>query len=148
VLAVALIALLVAFLVRRRRRSQWWTQARLVAAETSALASAVERSLPLLSNPGAAAQVWADLNSRMTQLRAGLSPLGQSAPDARAKAITNRASQAVEAMQAAIDTDRSLRIGPPPPTPEQIGYSEVLLRQRAGELERIAQEFEVAAPAQ
>jgi len=30
-----------------------------------------------------------------------------------------------------------------PPTPEQLGYSEALVRQRAAELEGIAQSFEV-----
>ncbi len=118
----------------------------MVAAEASALASALERGVPLLRDPGAAAQVWGDLNSRVTHLRLGLNSLAQSAPEEGAKAITNRANQAVQALQAALDTDRSLRIGPPPPTPEQLGYSEALLRQRAAELERTAQEFEVAAP--
>ena len=91
--------------------------------------------------------MWADINSRVSQLRARLGAIGASAPDPRAKAVTNRVSLALDAVQSAIDTDRGLRIGPPAPTPEQIGYSEALLRQRATELERTAQELEVNAPA-
>jgi hypothetical protein len=138
---------LIALIMRRRSRSRWWTQARLVAAEASAVASAVERALPLLREPNAAVQVWSDLDSRVTQLRVRLGAIGRSAPDARAKAVASRASQALDAVQSAIDTDRGLRIGPPAPTPEQIGYSEALLRQWATELERTAQELEVNAPA-
>ena len=62
--------------MRRRNRSRWWTQARLVAAEASAVASAVERALPLLREPNAAVQVWADINSRVSQLRARLGAIG------------------------------------------------------------------------
>ncbi len=72
----------------------------------------------------------------MTHLRSQLRVMGQSAPDPPARTATNRASQALETLKAAIDTDRALRIGPPPPTSEQLGYSEALLRQRAAELER------------
>lgn len=146
-LGVGLLILLIVLLVRRRRRAEWWTKARLVAADASALASAVDRGVPLLRDPGAAAQVWADLNGRMTHLRGQLRTMARAAPDASARTATNRASQGAEALQAAIDTDRAVRIGPPPPTPEQLGYSEALLRQRAAELERLAQDFEVAHPA-
>jgi hypothetical protein len=118
----------------------------LVAAEASALASAVDRGVPLLRDPNAAAQVWADLNNRMTHLRTQLRAMAQAAPDAPARTATNRASQGAETLQSAIDTDRAVRIGPPPPTTEQLGYSEALLRQRAAELERVAQDFEVTAP--
>ena len=144
--AVVLLILLVALLLRRRRRAEWWTKARLVAAEAGALASAVDRGVPLLRDPNAAAQVWADLNSRMTHLRTQLRAMAQTAPDGPARTATNRASQGAETLQSAIDTDRAVRIGPPPPTPEQLGYSEALLRQRAAELERLAQDFEVTAP--
>jgi hypothetical protein len=144
--AVALLILLIALLMRRRRRAEWWTKARLVAAEASALASAVDRGVPLLRDPNAATQVWADLNGRMTHLRTQLRAMGREAPDPTARTATNRTSQGTEALQSAIDTDRAVRIGPPPPTPEQLGYSEALLRQRAAELERLAQDFEVNAP--
>jgi hypothetical protein len=144
--ALALLIGLIVLIMRRRSRSRWWTQARLVAAEASAVASAVERALPLLREPNAAVQVWADINSRITQLRGRLGTIARSAPETRAKAVTSRVSLALDAVQSAIDTDRGLRIGPPAPTPEQIGYSEALLRQRATELERTAQELEVNAP--
>jgi hypothetical protein len=147
VVAVGVIILLVALIVRQRRRSRWWTQARLVGAEASALAAAVDRGIPLLRDPIAAAQVWADLNARMTRLRSQLSDLGRSAPDPPARTTTNRAGQALESLNAAIDTDRALRIGPPAPTSEQLGYSEAVLRQRSVELEQTFQGFEAAATA-
>jgi hypothetical protein len=143
--AAVVIILLVALLVRQRRRSRWWTEARLVAAEASALASAVTRGRPLLRDPNAAAQVWADLDGRMSYLRGRLSDLSRSAPDPAARTVTNHASQALETLNAAVDTDRSLRIGPPAPTPGQLAYSEALLRQRSFELEQTVRGFEASA---
>ena len=72
VAAIALIIGLIVLLTRRRRRSEWSTSARVVAADASVLASAVERGLPMLRDPNAAAQVWADLTGRGTRLRTQL----------------------------------------------------------------------------
>jgi len=119
-----------------------------VAADAGALAAAVERGLPLLRNPNTAAQVWVDLNSRAARVRTGLTSLTAVSPEARATAATSRVAQALEAVQSTIDTDRGLRMGPPPPTDEQLAYSEALLSQRGAELGRAAQELEgVATPA-
>jgi hypothetical protein len=146
VVVVALIVGLVLILLRRRKRTQWSTSARTVAAEAADLAAAVERGLPLLRDPGAAAQVWADLNARVARMRTRLRTLGPAAPDERARAVTSRAAQALDGLQASIETDRGLRIGPPTPTADQLGYSEAVLRQRAAELERAAEELDSPQP--
>jgi hypothetical protein len=142
----ALLIALIASLVRRRRRAAWLASARAVAADMGALAAAVERSLPMLRDPNTAAQVWADLDSRAARVRARLRVLGESAPGGAANAAARRAAQALQALQTSIDTDRGLRVGPPAPTPEQLGYSEALLRQRAAELQQVAADLE-APPA-
>ncbi len=147
VVVLGLLVALIVALVRRGRRTQWWANARLAAADSAALSAAVERALSLLRDPGAAAQAWGDLNNRVAQLRGRLRTLARTGPDPEATAAANRVSQALDAVQVAIDTDRGLRIGPPPPTDDQLGYSEAVLRQRAGELDRAAQELEVLDPA-
>ncbi len=144
VVVVVVLALVfgVFFLVtRNRQRSQWSERAQAVAGDARALVSAVERGLPLLRDPGSAAQVWVDLNTRLAHVRSGLGTLNRTASDPRARAATTRATQALDALQASIDTDRGLRMGPPPPTEDQIAYSEALLSQRAVELGRAADEL-------
>jgi hypothetical protein len=148
VVVLALILGVVYFSNRNRQRSQWTQQAQAVAADTRALAAAVDRGLPLLRDPGSAAQVWVDLNSRLAHVRTGLGALGPNTTDQRARSVTTRASQALDALQASIDSDRALRLGPPPPSADQIAYSEALLSQRAVELGRAADELlSIATPA-
>jgi hypothetical protein len=144
---IALIAGLYLLFARNRQQSQWSSSAQVVAADTASLATAVERSIPLLRNPTTAAQVWVDLNSRAARARSGLGSLAAAAQDQRASAATTRANQALESLLATIDTDRGLRLGPPSPTDEQLAYSEALLSQRAAELGRAAQDLESAATA-
>jgi hypothetical protein len=148
VVGLALIGGAVLLINRNRQRSQWSERAQTVAADAHALGSTVERSLPLLRDPASAAQVWVDFNTRLGHVRSGLTALTASAPDQHAKVAIGRATQALDALQASIDSDRSLRMGPPPPSEEQIGYSEALLTQRATELGRAADELlSAAAPA-
>jgi hypothetical protein len=141
VVGLALIFGVIFLVNRNKQRSQWSQRAQAVAADVRALASAVERGIPLLRDPGAAAQVWVDLNTRLGHVRSGLGTLGATATDQRARGATTRASQALDALQASIDSDRALRMGPPPPTDDQIAYSEALLSQRAVELGRAADEL-------
>jgi hypothetical protein len=136
-----LIAGLYFLLARNRQRSQWSSSAQVVAADAAALATAVERGIPLLRNPTTAAQVWVDLNSRAARVRSSLTSLQ------RASAATTRANQALESLLSTIDTDRGLRMGPPSPTDEQLAYSEALLSQRAVELGRAAHDLESVATA-
>ncbi len=145
VVGIALVAALYFLVARNRQRSQWTANAQVVSADAAALASAVERGIPLLRNPNTAAQVWVDLNNRANRVRSGLTSLAASAPDQRASAATTRATHALESLLSAIDTDRGLRLGPPAPTDDQIAYSEALLSQRAVELGRAAQDIEAVA---
>jgi hypothetical protein len=148
VIGIALVAGLYFLIARNRQRSQWASSAQVVSTDAAALATAVERGIPLLRDPNTAAQVWVDLNNRAARLRSALGSLSASAPDQRARAATTRAKDAVESLLAAIDTDRGLRMAPSPPTDEQIAYSEALLSQRAAELRRAAQDIEpVTSPA-
>jgi hypothetical protein len=148
VVGIALVAGLYFLIARNRQRSQWTANAHVASTDAAALAAAVDRGIPLLRNPTTAAQVWVDLNNRAGRLRTELSSLRASAPEQRAAAAATRANQALEALVAAIDADRGLRLGPPAASDEQIAYSEALLNQRAVELGRAAQDIEsVATPA-
>jgi hypothetical protein len=44
--------------------------------------------------------------------------------------------RALQALRAAVDADRALRLGPPPPTAEQLGYSSAVIRQRSADFEQ------------
>ncbi len=145
VVGLALIGGLYFLFARNRQRTQWSSSAQAVAADALALSTAVERGIPLLRNPTTAAQVWVDLNSRAARVRSGLTSLAAGAPDQRGAAATTRATQALESLLSTIDTDRGLRVGPPPPTDEQLAYSEALLSQRSVELGRAAHDIESAA---
>ena len=147
VVGVALIAGLYFLFARNRQRSEWSSSAQVVAADIASLATAVDRGIPLLRNPTTAAQVWVDLNSRAARARGGLGSLAAAAQDQRASAATTRANQALESLLSTIDTDRALRMGPPPPSDEQLAYSEALLTQRAAELGRAAHDLESVATA-
>jgi hypothetical protein len=144
VVGAALIAGLYFLFARNRQRTHWSSSAQVVAADALALSSAVEQGIPLLRNPTSAAQVWVDLNNRAGRVRSGLGTLAAASPDPRAGAAATRVSQAVESLVSAIDTDRGLRMGPPPPTEEQLSYSEALLSQRAVEVGRAARDLEAA----
>jgi hypothetical protein len=145
VVGLVLIGGLYFLFARNRQRTQWSSSAQAVAADALALSTAVERGIPLLRNPTTAAQVWVDLNSRAARIRSGLTSLAAGAPDQRGAAATTRAAQALESLLSTIDTDRGLRMGPPPPTDEQLAYSEALLSQRSVELGRAAHDIESAA---
>jgi hypothetical protein len=145
VVALAVIGGLYFLIARNRQRSHWTSTAQVVSGDAAALASAVDSGVPLLRNPNTAAQVWVDLNNRAARVRAGLNGLRGSSPGQQANAAAARATQALDALVAAIDTDRGLRMGPPTPTDEQIAYSEALLSQRSAELRRAAQDIEALA---
>jgi len=146
VVGLALIAGLYFLIARNRQRSNWTSAAHVSAADAGALAAAVDRGLPLLRNPNTAAQVWVDLNNRAGRVRSGLNNLSSLAPDQRANAAVARARQALDALVAAIDADRGVRMGPPAPSDDQLAYSEALLSQRAVELGRAAQDIESLVP--
>jgi hypothetical protein len=62
--------------------------------------------------------------------------LATDAPNERDRIIITRVDQDLQSLRSAVEADRALRLGPPPPTSEQLGYSEAVIRQRAADFEQ------------
>lgn len=143
ILAVALIGLVILLIVRGRKRDKWRGEARIAVAEAQRLTSSVLQGLATLSEPAAAAHTWSDVEAQGADLHRRLQALSQDAPDGRGGAAAARNDQALQALRAAIESDRSLRLGPPPPTREQLGYSEAVVRERTSEFEHAVEDVEL-----
>jgi hypothetical protein len=136
IVAALLIILLVVLLLRRRGREQWDADARGAAAEASSLTGVVTQGLTSLGEPAAAARTWSEVEMRGGRLHTRLQGLAQKPPDEAAGAVANRMDQSLQSLRSALDADRALRLGPPPPTAEQIGYSSAVVRQRLADFEQ------------
>lgn len=68
--------------------------------------------------------------------------LEAKAPGEREKAEAARMRASLDELIRTLETDRTLRLGSPPPTPDQLSYSGALIRQQVEHLQRV-----VAAPA-
>jgi hypothetical protein len=106
------------------------------------LLATVINGLPTLAEPQAAATMWSRVETLGAPLHRRLQGLVNSAPDQATASAALAADRALEALRAATDSDRALRLGPPPPTPEQLGYSSAVLRQRAADLEQALGELD------
>ncbi|MDQ4131904.1 MAG: hypothetical protein M3179_01575 [Actinomycetota bacterium] len=142
ILALLLILLVVVLIRRRRTRGEWSDEARAVVGEGQRLMSAVVNGLSRLSQPAAAAHTWSEVDSDGADLHRRLRALAQRAPDQAAASTVTRADQALQGLRSAVESDRGLRMGPPPPTDEQLGYSEAVLRERASEFEHALEDLD------
>jgi hypothetical protein len=136
VVAVLLIIGLLVLLLRRRARQQWRERARGAAAEASSLLGVLTAGLAVLDEPSRAARTWSDLETRGAHLHGRLQALAADAPDQGDGAVIGPLDRSLQSLRGAVEADRSLRLGPPPPTPEQLGYSEAVIRQRAADFEQ------------
>jgi len=127
---------LVVVLLRRRNLQEWQAVARSVRVEGSRMLAAVTGGMGTLADPVVAARTWSSLDSLGAALRADLQGLAAKAPEGEASRVVASVDHALQSLRAAVDADRALRLGPPPPTTEQLGYSEAVLRQRAADFEQ------------
>ena len=132
--AAVLVALIVAALLRRRQvahaRARALQQA-IVAAHQLAEAAV---TIPAANEPTAVTLWWRLIESHQATLTAALSALAQLPPDDRLAPALAEVSRAHEALRAAVATDRTLRVGPPTPTDEQLAYSAAIVRERGDAL--------------
>jgi hypothetical protein len=142
VAAVALIVAVIVLLNRHRARDRWIGAARQAVAEGQRLISSVVHGLATLGQPTAAAHTWSDVEAQGAQLHRRLQGLSGRPPDEGAAAAAARADQTLQELRAAVDSDRALRLGPPPPTAEQLGYSEAVVRQRSSEFEQAVEDLD------
>jgi len=136
-LAVLILAAIVIFLLVRQRGSKRWTdQAVQAAVEGRSVLALATHGLSTLDQPAAAARTWSDLETQGAQLHQRLQMLSGRPPEQWLGTAVARTDQSLQALRSAADADRALRLGPPPPTSEQLGYSEAVVRQRAADFEQ------------
>ncbi|MBA3267446.1 MAG: hypothetical protein H0T70_04205 [Acidimicrobiia bacterium] len=143
-IAVAvLLVVIVVLLMRRRGSGQWRDEAVQAAAEGRSVLGLTTHGLATLDQPAFAAQTWSDLDAQGAQLHQRLQGLARKTPpDEWAGSAVTRLDHALQALRSSVEADRALRLGPPPPTAEQLGYSEAVVRQRATDFEQNVQALE------
>jgi hypothetical protein len=63
--------------------------------------------------------------------------LEAGAPDERERAEAGRLRESLDELVRTLEADRALRLGSPPPTPEQLSYSTALIRQQVEQLQGV-----------
>ncbi len=131
-----LVGVVIALLIRQREAQRWTDEAALAAAEGRDVLALATHGLATLDQPAAAARTWSDLDARGAQLHQRLQALSRRPPEEWLGASVARTDQALQALRSGTDADQALRLGPPPPTSEQLGYSEAVVRQRTADFEQ------------
>jgi hypothetical protein len=127
-LGVALAAaLLVAFLLWRRRRTQ-------AASWSARLADLSRRSLVALDDVIARGSV---VTGQVEALAAEARSLEARAPDDQSRASAARLRARLDELANTLESDRALRLSSPPPSDEQLSYSTALIRQQAEQLKGV-----------
>lgn len=133
---VVMAGVVVALLIRQRDGQRWADEAAQAAAEGRSVLALATRGLATLDQPAAAARTWSDLEVQGAQLHQRFQALSRRPPEDWLGAAVARADQTLQALRSGTDADRALRLGPPPPTSEQLGYSEAVVRQRTADFEQ------------
>ena len=126
----ALAALIAVVVVRRRsERKAWWSDVDVVGRQGQAL---VDLGAAGPASTDAQQQVahWATLEQRTEEVAAGIAASTAGAPDDQSRAVLAGLDQAVAAYLTALRTSRTLRIGPPAPTAEQLQFADAESAQR------------------
>jgi len=76
------------------------------------------------------------VTGQIAALAADARSLEASAPDAAAKAATADVRAKLDDLTQALESDRKLRLGSPPPSEEQLSYSTSVIRQQVEQLQR------------
>lgn len=125
VLAAALVGLAVLGVVwwrRRRAAEQTWT---------TRMEALARRTLAALDEVTSAGSVVA---GRVEALAADARTLEGQAPDASARASASAVRAGLDELARALEADRRLRLGSPPPTDEQLAYSTALIGEQVAQL--------------
>ncbi|HEY5155309.1 MAG TPA: hypothetical protein VIJ47_11280 [Acidimicrobiales bacterium] len=126
----ALVALVLVVVVRRRAEGKrWWSEVDAMGRQGQAL---VDLGTAGPASADVAQQVahWATLEQRTTELAAAVAAAGPGAPDDPSRAVLTGLDQSVAAYLTALRTSRTLRIGPPAPTAEQLQFADAESAQR------------------
>ena len=128
ILGVALAVALVAAIVIWRRRQAG------SAAWTRHMADLTQRCFVLLDDVLARGSV---VTGHVQAVAAEAQTLETRAPDDLSKRAAGRLRVQLAELAAALETDRALRLGSPPPSTEQLSYSTALIRQQVNELQGV-----------
>ena len=127
-LGVALAAaILVAFLLWRRRRTQ-------AASWSASLADLSRRALVALDDVMARGSV---VTGQVEALAAEARSLETRAPDDQSRTAAARLRARLDELANTLESDRALRLSSPPPSDEQLSYSTALIRQQAEQLKGV-----------
>ena len=128
-LGLALGALIIGFVVWRRRRAS-------SASWSSQLADLARRSLVAMDD---VLQEGSVVTGHIQALAAEARSLEGRAPDDRSRAAAARLRERLEELARALEADRALRLSSPPPSPDQLSYSTALIREQVTQLQDLLQ---------
>ncbi|MET0909583.1 MAG: hypothetical protein ABWZ99_08940 [Ilumatobacteraceae bacterium] len=128
ILGLALAAALVAGILIWRRRQAG------SAAWSRHMADLTQRCFVLLDDVLARGSV---VTGHVQALAAEAQTLETRAPDDLSRRTAGRLRAQLADLAAALETDRALRLGSPPPSAEQLSYSTALIRQQVNELQGV-----------
>jgi hypothetical protein len=77
------------------------------------------------------------VTGQVQALAAQAQTLEARAPDDLSRRAAGRLRAQLAELAAALETDRALRLGSPPPSAEQVSYSTALIRQQVKELQDV-----------
>ncbi len=127
--------------MRRRAHDQWRDDAGGAVSEARRLIQVVTRGLATVAQPAAAAQTWAEAEGHGAQLHSRFLNLMAKPPNPQLGGAVSTSDRSLQALRAAVDSDRGLRLGPPAPTEAQLSYSEAVVRERATEFNQAVVEL-------
>jgi len=129
-LAAVLVLVLIVALRRRSERSAWWARADALVHDGRAVVD-LGTSGPAGADPQQEIAHWGTIEQRTQALANEVQTvLGSGPPDDASRAALGGLAQAVADYLGALRTSRTLRIGPPAPTPNQIQYADAESNQR------------------
>jgi hypothetical protein len=123
-MAAALVIGLVLWLRHRRGAADWG----------AATANLNRRTLVALDDVLAKGSV---VTGQIEALAAEARSLEARAPDDLSQAAAARVRERLDELASALQADRTLRLGSPPPSEEQLSYSTSLVRQQAEQLQGV-----------
>ncbi len=154
---IALVAVILAggvlaamLVTRRRHREQsaalasWQSRGMAAVTAGTTLASVAEAVLDP-TDAETEARRWDELAQRTAVLVETQRQLATDAPDAASVNAVAETQRSTAVLGQALDAHRALRIGPPPPTGDQLDASRALVRQRIVEFERAQAALRVAS---
>ncbi len=150
-LAIGLVAALLALLglvAARRHSSQkgWWARVDALGRDGQALVD-LGRAGPAAADPSQQVAHWSALEQRAQALGMATAAVRADAKDSQSRDTLDSLGRSSDQYLSSIRNARALRIGPPAPTPEQLGFADAEAGQRLAVVaDQLTQLSQLAAP--